>query len=202
VENWEVTGLRATGSHDILVEGAFVPTRHTVVLPLQGHGPAPGPHYVPAALLLAFVTQGAHALGVARGALDAFTELAQRTTRTGAAQALGEQPTVRERVGRAEAELAAARAYLYGAAADVWKALQAGATPPPLQMRHLRLAITHAITAAVPIVDAVYSLAGAAAIRMGGPLERAFRDIHAAAAHQQASPSQFEEVGRALLSRA
>ena len=63
----------------------------------------------------------------------------------------------------------------------------------------LRLAATHATEAAAAAVDDAYGLAGGSAIYETSPLQRRFRDVHAATQHMLVGPSTWELTGRALL---
>jgi alkylation response protein AidB-like acyl-CoA dehydrogenase len=63
----------------------------------------------------------------------------------------------------------------------------------------LRLAAAHASEAAVSVVDGLAAAAGAAAIFEACPLERAVRDVHAAAKHVAMSPANFVLSGRLAL---
>ncbi len=157
----------------------------------------PGPLY--RSLVLTFVTFGGHALGIARGALDAFAELAAAKTPFGSAAVLREHPTVQAQVARAEALVESARALLYGAAGELWETVLAGAEPSVRQRARLQLAITHAVDSGVQAVDMMYDAAGGSAIYAASPLERRFRDIHTAAAHVVVSPRMYQSTGRVLL---
>ena len=102
-------------------------------------------------------------------------------------------------VSLAEARLAAARAYAYEAAEAVWKEISEKREPTMHQRAHLRLAITFGIDSAVEVVDAMFRLAGSRAIYASSPLDQYFRDIHAAAAHVQATPAHYQDTGRVFL---
>ena len=198
LDTWHVLGLRGTASHDVAVTEVVVPAERSIPWPPM-HPVAPGPLYHPYGVRLFFVTQAAQAFGVARGAIDAFVALAGGTTRALSATALADVPTVQAGVAQAEARLAAARAYLAEAAGAVWDRLQAGQEPTDRERAHLRLAITDGIGSAVEVVDAMFAAAGSRAIFTASPLEQSFRDIHAAAAHVQATPKFYQETGRVFL---
>jgi alkylation response protein AidB-like acyl-CoA dehydrogenase len=57
------------------------------------------------------------------------------------------------------------------------------------------LATEHCVAA----VDMLYRLAGSSAIFQTSPLERCFRDMHAAAQHLQVQAGSWETTGRVLL---
>ena len=108
-DTWHVLGLRGTGSHDFLVEDVFVPASHSY----SKAGPAlqPGPLYDPRlSLTWLWTATVANAMGIARGAIDAFVELAASKATTMSATLLRDRPLVQARVAEAEAILSGARA--------------------------------------------------------------------------------------------
>ena len=204
LDTWSVGGLRGTGSHDILVQDVFVPRELSCVL--DGRAPAghPGPLYAFPAWSLGSAALATVCLGAARGALDAL--IAQAQVEPGAAPpGMPPAPPLRERaalhaqVGRAEALLGAARAYLLDAVADAWQTALAGRPIGAPQRARIRLAATHAGASAVQVVDLAESAAGSAALYTTSPLERAFRDVHAAVHHFNLQPWTYEAAGRVLL---
>ena len=63
----------------------------------------------------------------------------------------------------------------------------------------VRLASTHAARSAAAVVDACYELGGGSSIYATSPLQRRFRDVHAATQHMLVSRSTLELTGRLLL---
>ena len=98
-----------------------------------------------------------------------------------------------------EASLRAARAVYYQAIDHAWRAAQ---SPEPVSVElrtALRLAATHAVRTAADVVRAMYDLGGGSAIYDDAPLQRRFRDAHAATAHFQVNAATWELCGRLLL---
>lgn len=201
VETWRVAGLRGTGSHDFCVQDTFVPDDRV----------AAGRHLAAAARAGALYTQrltlvvnwaltGAVALGVAGGALDAFAELSRRGTAHDVDTPLRDRAEVQSAVGRAAATLGAARSYCLHATADSW---EAATTREPDRLdgpvAEARLAITHAMHAAVHVVDVLFHAGGTRSIYNDHGVERRFRDAHVAAQHFAGSPSHLAAGGRLLL---
>ncbi|QYN35987.1 acyl-CoA dehydrogenase family protein [Pseudonocardia sp. DSM 110487] len=199
LDTWRSVGLRATGSHDFTVRDVAVGEEWTLPMPVLGDAPHDGPLYRDGYQNLAFVLQAAQALGVARGSLVAFTELAEGTVRWLSGAPLRDRPMVQIAVARAEAKVASARAWLREAVAEVWDTILAGDPPDPRQRIRVRLAITHGISTAVGVADVLQRVAGAAAVPEDHPLQRGFQDLRTAAAHVQAAPSIFEMAGGLLL---
>ena len=72
VDTWTVTGLRATGSHDVAVCDAFVPRERSF---WWADGPVDASPLYQVRFML--ITHAAHALGVARAAIDALVALSR-----------------------------------------------------------------------------------------------------------------------------
>jgi indole-3-acetate monooxygenase len=192
-DTWSVVGLRGTGSHDFIVDDVFVDKRHTSSFadpPLER-----GRLYNPRTFFVTlWVVTAANALGIARGAIDTFIDLAGKSS-TSSPLPLRDRPAVQSRVAEAEAILSAARAFVLDTVAAVWD----GGADPSLAIAKARLAITHGMHEAVRAVDLVFHAAGTNAIYSSNPLERHFRDIHVVVQHNAAFAVHYESAGKVLL---
>ncbi|MFF0478265.1 acyl-CoA dehydrogenase family protein [Streptomyces sp. NPDC004284] len=185
-ETWDAVGLRATGSHSVVAEAVFVPEHRTflreaLVTGVTGADAAPC-HRVPYQLVAALLF-AAPALGVARAALDAWTLLVG-LRRLPDGRPLADDPTVQQTLARCSAEIDAARLLLEAAAgrAD-------GPTPAPAAAALNQRDASVAVDLLVGVVERLMRTGGARALITGGGLERAWRDIHAIAAHAALQPA-------------
>lgn len=197
VDNWDVAGMKATGSHALHADNLFVPDDMTFVRggaalidePLTRY-----PSLAYAAQVLAVVT-----LGAARGALDYALEVgAARTSITGGA-AKGNRPAYKTGLARAEAELRSARAFFYDVTDDVWhKAVDD--RPITVQDKAiLRLSATHVAHVGRNVVLEAFDLAGTGAIYETHPLQRLLRDALVPAQHAMLQTNTYEAAGALLL---
>ncbi|HEY7061039.1 MAG TPA: acyl-CoA dehydrogenase family protein [Chloroflexota bacterium] len=198
LDTWHAAGLRGTGSHDVSVQEAFVPDERTFAFP-------DGPAHEPGALYrgsifneLSRLIPGV-ALGIARAALDTFTELASRKVPTRTASLLRDRATVQAQLAQAEALVRSARAWVFETTAATWETLCAGESLSEEQQALLWLAGVHAATSCAQAVDLVYTLGGATSVYATSRLERCFRDVHVLTQHLGVSPLQWERVGRYIL---
>jgi alkylation response protein AidB-like acyl-CoA dehydrogenase len=198
IDTWYSAGLRGTGSNDVSVQEAFVPQERTFAFP---DGPAyeRGPLYRGSIFdALAVVIAGV-ALGIARAALDTFTELASRKVPTRTASTLRDRATVQAQLAQAEALVRSARALLFETVAATWETLCAGQPLSEEQGALQWLASVHTATSCAHAVDLVYTLGGATSVYTTSRLERCFRDVHVLTQHVGVSPWQWERVGRYFL---
>lgn len=196
IDTWQVGGLRGTGSQDYQVTDLFVPEDHTVT----GNEPLlPGPLYAVSRHTAYPVAIAAVPLGVAHAALDAFQALAAGKTPVISPALLRDRPVVQAGVGRAEAQLRAARAFLLETCDMVWDAAAAGGALSLEQRALKRLACAQAAEAAKAVVQLLYDAGGGSSVYERCPLQRCFRDVHAAAQHLQVHSAKFETGGRVLL---
>jgi alkylation response protein AidB-like acyl-CoA dehydrogenase len=200
LDTWDVAGLRGSGSHDVRANGAYVSEKWSSVQLLQLPSHYENPAFrVPVALRLAY-NKSAVAIGIARGAIDEFIQIAQTKVPWLTASALRDRPVAQQRLGEAEANLRAARAYLMESMHAVEEELKRGREiPSPETTQAGRLACTHASNASMHVVDLIHNTAGTTAMRMNCPLERKLRDAHGAATHRWVAHPLYAESGKILL---
>jgi alkylation response protein AidB-like acyl-CoA dehydrogenase len=200
VDTWDVASLRGSGSNDVRADGAIVPPEHAGIrlwaLPARYDNPV---HRMPTYLRLAY-NKAAVAIGIAKGALGAFTELAAVKTPALSTSLLRDRPLAQQRMGEATASLRAARAYLFEAMGAVEDELRTGReVPSAATTQDARLACTHAAQVSMSVVDLMHNAAGTSAIYVSNPLERKLRDAHGAASHRWVSAPLYGDLGKILL---
>ncbi len=200
LDTWDVAGLRGSGSHDVQANDARVTPHYARVELMQLPALYDNPVFrIPVPLRLAY-NKSAVALGVARGALESFEELANKKVPLMSMAPLRERPIAQYRMGEAYAKYRAARAYLLEAMDEVEDELRRGAEAPSgPATRNARLACTYAANASMEVVDSIHNAAGTSAMRMNNPLERKLRDAHGCATHRWVSHALFADLGRILL---
>lgn len=174
IDNWDVAGMKATGSHAIRADRVFVPEEMTFVRGGEPQIDEPIVRYpaLPyAAQVLAVV-----ALGAARGALDHVREVgASRTSITGG-PSKGDRPAYKDGLARAEADLRSARAFFFEITEEVWDLAVRDAE---ITMQHralLRLAATQAARVGREATLAAFDLSGTGAIYESHPMQRYLQD--------------------------
>ena len=195
---WDVIGLKGTGTDSYSVENLFIPEKFAALRDDPNAVREKGPLYKLTTNAVFGMGFGATSLGVARATLDAAIELARTKEPQGLA-AMRENNAVQGMIGRSEATLRAARAYLYATAAEVWRDLERGDHLTEAHRIALRIATTWTIHQSAAVVDTAYHMAGATAVFAANPFERRFRDMHAIAQQIQARDTHYEDAGRAIL---
>jgi alkylation response protein AidB-like acyl-CoA dehydrogenase len=198
LDTWYVSGLRGTGSNDVVADEVFVPEER--IYRLVGGAPkADGIVYrFPVFGLLALGVASV-AVGIARGAIVDLVDLATQKTPSGSRRRLADRAPVQMEVAQAQAELSAAEALMVNEVGLVWEEAEEGAQPDVEARARLRLAATHATRTAARVVDRMYDAGGGTSIYAASPLQRAFRDVHAATQHMVVAPATYELAGRVLL---
>ena len=130
LDTWDVAGLRGSGSHDVKADGAYVAPKFTGVdlMSLPAHYPNPV-FRIPVPLRLAY-NKVAVALGVAKGALEAFSDLAQSKIPMLSTTTLKNRPIAQYRMGECTAQYRAMREYVMATMNDVEEELRSGAALP------------------------------------------------------------------------
>ncbi|MDX2156340.1 MAG: acyl-CoA dehydrogenase family protein [Hyphomicrobiaceae bacterium] len=181
LDTWRTLGMRGTGSHDVMIDGHFVPDAGVALKRKSGEWHAL--FHIIATIAFPLV-YGAY-LGVAESARDIAIGLARR-------KAPGRHAV--ELAGRMETELIAARlAHEYMLATVAQNAPSAALVNDVMIGR--QLVARHAIAS----VEYALELAGGAGFYRANGLERRFRDIQGARYHPLQSGPQKEYTGSMVL---
>jgi indole-3-acetate monooxygenase len=191
---WHASGMRATGSNDVIVTDVFVPEELSMRwdIPPRIDRPLYRPGYT-----LTVVSAGCStiALGIAAAAIEEMARLAA-TKNDGA---LAANPRVQSAIAESDAELRAARLLLYSTAEALQAANEAGTPMTTGQRADMRAAMSHAGRVSRRVLVTMHELGGSSSLYAGNPLERRFRDGMAAVQHLGNSASLLVGVGRFRL---
>jgi alkylation response protein AidB-like acyl-CoA dehydrogenase len=199
IDNWQVIGLRGTGSDSYAVTDLFVPLEYSCARDNSAERREPGLLYRFTSGMIYAMGFANVSLGIARGALAAFLELARDKIPRGARNPLRQNNVVQSQVAQCEAKLRSAGAYIHATLEEMWDEAERSGDFAPEQHAKLRLAATWAIQQSREVVATIYGAAGATAIFNENPFERRFRDMHAGSQQGQGRPVHFETVGQILL---
>jgi len=192
-DDWRVMGLAGTGSKSIVARRAFVPSHRAVTFAELVNATAPGmrahsnPLYKQSFLAVLPVTIVSPVLGMAEGALAAFLDEAKvRTTRgavAGGNRRMAELATVQLRVAEASACIDGARLMMFRDLAEAAALAQRGeAVSMDVRLRNRRDQ-AFCVRLAIQAIDALFLAAGGQGLFLDHPLQRFWRDAHAAASH-------------------
>jgi len=143
------------------------------------------------------VGHAAWAVGITRRALDELRAIAPTKHRMGSATTLAESERFLHDYGRLEQRAKAAAARVHEVFRQAEAAAELGTADPALSAE-VRSTTAFATEEGAAIVRDCYLMAGTTALR-SGPLERAFRDIHAGTQHAMVNPQHHVEWAKTLV---
>ncbi|MFL6797515.1 MAG: acyl-CoA dehydrogenase family protein, partial [Xanthobacteraceae bacterium] len=192
-DNWFTMGLAGTGSKTTVAVDVFVPAHRVVMVAdlLAGTTPGARVHSNPlyrqsmlSSLPFALVSP---VLGMAEGALEDFIDMAKvRTTRgavAGGNNRMAEFATIQSRVAEATGSIEAARLTISHALQRSRVAAEIDGQADLNVRLQNRLAQAFSVKLLVQAVDALFAASGGQSIFTGKPIQRAWRDAHAAGVH-------------------
>jgi indole-3-acetate monooxygenase len=200
-DNWQVAGLKASGSCDFSVDDVFVPEAMTFRLADMAAGAAiaGGAALKVGHPALVMPFHFGIALGIARRALDEVTVQAIEKSRGRPPSLLATQAQFQFSLGKAEVELAAARALAIGILSAVWEQAGTRSVPPPAMQAEVRAAGSYVTEVAQRVTTVAFQSVGGGALFDTNPLQRCFRDVYAAGQHFMMSQSSFRALGQFKL---
>ena len=206
IDTWHVAGLAGTGSKDVAGEDMFVPLHMTLIAATTRDATAPGlevnpsPLYrLPLLALFPHVIAGP-ILGIAMGAYEDYVEGLRDSVSTYNASRLGEHVTVQLRVAEAGVLIEAARLLMIANCTEATRVAERGELPGTEKRARWRRDGAYAAQNCVRAVGLIHGGSGGAANYSAHPLQRRFRDMHAAMGQIQVSwDIHGPEYGRAAL---
>lgn len=199
-DNWQVMGLKGTGSCDFSVEDLFVPDTFTYRA-ARGAKHRGGPLYDIEHPGFVANEHAGFALGVARLALDTFVnrETAKKRGYTDKLSSLSARPAVQRMVGTGELRLRAARNLALEINDAAWDTVTNGDPLSPRQQGDMRAVATHCTDVAMEVVTEAFRYSGGGAIYDKNVLQQCLRDMNVAAQHLMVSEIAYENLGQIIL---
>jgi alkylation response protein AidB-like acyl-CoA dehydrogenase len=185
--------MRATESHDTVLDDVFVPDSDVLCVVPAG----PPTHPAVAIMLIWAVTLIANVyVGIAERALEIAVEQASRRTSIAIPRGtFAQHPLVQHQVADMYLALDAARGSVDGVARE-W---DAGVDHGPMWAPKALAAKWQATMSANRVVDLACEVVGGSSYRRGTELERLSRDVRAARFHPGTDAFAHETIGKALL---
>lgn len=188
-DDWFVSGLRGTGSKTIVIdEPTFVPTHRSIDMATQREGTTPGSkvntswlYRIPLAAAfpagVAFV-----GLGIARAAYDAWVA-DNRDRLVHGVLKVADSVAMQMRCADAAARIDAAGLLLRRDVDEAQRRIAQGEELSLLDRARCQRDAAFATRLCVEAVDLLFEASGGTGLHDGHPAQRAWRDIHAVAAH-------------------
>ena len=191
---WDALSLRASGSHDLVLEDAHV--SGDALLDVRPAG-TPDPR---GALGLPWgaITLSAVYTGVATAARDAVAHFAATRVPTALGKPIGELPATRLKLGEIESLLLVSHRLLYGLASD-WVHLP---EMRPALRAQTPLVKSTTTNNAVRVTDLALRVAGGAGLQRTMRLEQLFRDARAGLINAPPDDVVLQNAGKAAVERA
>jgi 3-hydroxy-9,10-secoandrosta-1,3,5(10)-triene-9,17-dione monooxygenase len=185
LDKWFSSGLRATGSTDIVIDDVFVPEYRSIVLTSLKGQPTPGsainPGYLyrlPLYPVLNYNVFSA-AIGIARGAIESYVARTRNQIAKLANAKVAEFSTIQLRVSESSVEIDCAELLTQRNAEEFNKTAKAGQSMAIEDRVRYRRDVSYATMLCMRAVDRVMAVAGANGLDNDTVEQRAFRDIHA-----------------------
>ena len=203
VDTWFVSGLRGSGSKDIVVDDAFVPSHRVLDVATAGDGDWTGwdlheqtRYRAPIPALLGWDLV-APMIGIARGMIDEFIGRLSGTTGAGRT---AESEAVHIRLSQACAEVDAARALMHRDVREILDRAASGEGYSALDRARYRRDRAYAIQLCLQSANRIFDISGAHALFDSVALQRYHRDAHAVA-HRDTLLMDFggQDFGRLAL---
>jgi alkylation response protein AidB-like acyl-CoA dehydrogenase len=203
-DSWHVMGLEGTGSKDVVIESAFVPTYRTIdaVKVMDGRAAAESPRDQPlysmpwSTIFPCAIAAGL--LGMAEGVLQHALEYqSSRTNAVGVAQL--SDPHTRRTLGEAAADLRGSRAQLLHGVGELFDSIAAGHRVTLAERVAMRRDQVRVAWRAVDAADRAFTCCGGNAVRLDKPVQRYWRSMHAGMNHAVFVPGPVYDDAAGML---
>jgi alkylation response protein AidB-like acyl-CoA dehydrogenase len=193
--NWNVLGLRGTGSFDFRVLDQVIHRDFAfdAANPEQKRG---GPLYGMGFMALPSLCHSSFALGCTRRAVDEWAAYAATKKRMPNGT-VSEMETFQKELALAHARLRSAEAYVCSTFENLFSSAGRGHIAEDLKL-DLRLCASNALAVGSQITQLALTSCATTALRNGSKVQRCFRDMQAGNAHVMTGEQSFITAGRYL----
>jgi alkylation response protein AidB-like acyl-CoA dehydrogenase len=196
--NWDVTGLRGTGSFDFEIPETDIDPSWTFNQyfsePKRGGAVSAIGTYAYACL-----GHTAVVFGMARRALEEAARMASVRKRLGAPGTISESPLFQADFMKFEAMFQGARAHVVDVYRDAEETAKSGTPVTKVQQARMRQAATRGHTVAKEVVQFAFSAGASGSLRNPSVLGRLLRDVSVAAQHIIVDPSSMTEAAPEVI---
>jgi len=194
---WQTIGLRGTGSNDVVVPGAFVPAYRSLSFGDTARCYGPGqeqntaPLYrIPYGSIFPYSIT-TPIIGMATGAYDAHVSYMRERVRAAyAGVRAAEDPYSQVRVARAAADIDGAWNALVANMTELMTLARAGEKLPMRLRLRVRRDQVHGTELSIQAIDRLFENSGGRSIYTSHPIQRYWRDAHAARVHAINDPER------------
>lgn len=205
-DTWHVSGLKGTGSKDIVVEDAFVPDHRTQSHmayvsgePLPGQAVNSGPLYRLPWSVVFNMAVAAAVLGMARGFTDTWIDETRHRV-IGGGDRVADDPFTQHRVAEDVWLLDTAMTKMHADIDEMWDMANAGTFPTMADRARWRWSMNRTCELAGDAVVDLFHAASGRTIYLDHPLQRRFQDLQGALGHAFLLPEPVAKAyGGALL---
>jgi len=190
LDDWHAYGLAGTGSHNVVVDDAFVPAHRTLAAEVFAAGfdvPGGKVHLAPLYRLPTFATfgfaLGMVPLGLARAAADAMVASLRRRAGTYTGARLADLAPLQMRLADTMAAVDYFETQFRADLTQMIAQTNAGQASPVADKLRWKRNLAYGVRLAKQAMDNVMSMSGAGGLATNSPLQRQFRDLSAAASH-------------------
>lgn len=192
--NWNVLGLKGTGSIDYGAKDVFI--AEDMVFPILTAEPQRQQEFFSLGVIgLASIGHSGWAIGASRRMMDEIAKFA--CGKTGRSGLLGESDKFWFDYGRAEARVRAARAFLFEVWSEVESSIEAGNRVTTRQLSLIHLAKSEVHEAGADACNFAYRAAGGASLR-DGTMQRIYREMMTAVQHFTINTNIVGAAGREI----
>ncbi|HLF77398.1 MAG TPA: acyl-CoA dehydrogenase family protein [Dehalococcoidia bacterium] len=204
VDNWDILGMRGSGSKQVVVKDLFVPSYRTNVGGFfgewveernqPGHGLYQNCMYAGPSVNVLMAEIAAVAIGTGLCALDTYEEIMRSRTMRGTNASRVETPEYQRHYGQAQALLDTARNALYGCCQDYMDYCRLDVEEDDrfdqAKSQRITMVEQQCCFLAGQAVDLLFKSSGSTAAKAGQPMVRHFRDMATLLTHTTLQPER------------
>jgi 3-hydroxy-9,10-secoandrosta-1,3,5(10)-triene-9,17-dione monooxygenase len=190
VDDWNVLGMRSTGSKTVVAKDVFVPEYRALCTPdarggsgFPGARANPNPVYRVPLSAVGSHGLGGSAVGNAQAALELSIEAVKQRSTNYTGMKMRDFQAVQLRIGAAAAKIDAARLLIRANCIEAHDIARGDEIPDVATKLRFKRDLACGVQLCTEAVDLLHAMAGANGLYDSYPIQRIFRDAHALAGH-------------------